>query len=308
LSRSLTVTGTVRDAITAQPISRFRMTCGYPSQRNARAIPTINWSYLDRFSHDFNDSKFEQTFEEPLQYQIGTSTEAQNPGYVLRFEAKGYAPFISRIIRPDETPVRLDVQLRTSTATTVTVLLPSGEVASGAEVFLVPNGPTQGASPGGFSRRHAQESIALLRTDAHGRFPLEPDARVTRVIIVHPDGYAETSSVLIRAATVNLQVLGRIEGSLTSKGLPAPGRRLEMEINGGGGANPGSRNDPIVFVSDEQGEFTLPQVPAGHHKLVRLAPFKEKNKEGWKVVPLTDIQIGAGETKRVVVDEGVDPP
>lgn len=106
MASALTVQGTVRDAATDQPLPSFRILCGCPG----RAETPVQWSTLDQFSLRFANGEFRHTFEEAVVSGV------PNPGYVLKFDAEGFQPVVSRIIRPDEAEVRLDIKLRQTEA------------------------------------------------------------------------------------------------------------------------------------------------------------------------------------------------
>jgi len=53
--------------------------------------------------------------------------------FMFKFEAEGYAPFVSRVVRNDEGEVRLNVKLRAA-AKRDYCLLPDGSPAAGADV------------------------------------------------------------------------------------------------------------------------------------------------------------------------------
>jgi hypothetical protein len=115
LSPGLVVSGTVRDAATGELIPRFRIITGWPQTnpvKNASnptiLIPSVqgSWPTLERYWVNYTGGKFRHVLEEPALY--GPS----NPGYMLKFDAEGYAALVSRVIAPDEGVVQMDVALR----------------------------------------------------------------------------------------------------------------------------------------------------------------------------------------------------
>lgn len=105
-----------------------------------------------------------------------------DPEFLFKFEAEGYAPFVTRTVKADESGVSFDVPMRAATATQVTVLLPSGKPAAFASVGLVFPGAYLALVRGGIAAsRWGSSSGALLFTDVQGQFQLPSDDTITRV-------------------------------------------------------------------------------------------------------------------------------
>ena len=104
LPPAVVVYGTVRDAETLNPVDTFTIEAGIPGPKQ-HFQSRIHWLRIGRHSARFGGGTFRHTFEEPL--GIGLP----NPGYVLRFDAEGYSPFVTRAIKPDEGEVAFDILL-----------------------------------------------------------------------------------------------------------------------------------------------------------------------------------------------------
>ena len=115
MSPALVVHGAVYDADTGLRIPRFRIVQGWPEPNPVDGTTNAHWSTIGRFWLDFADGAYTNRFEEAV---LGGT---KNPGYMLKFIADGYAPFVSRAIGPDEGDVQLDVVLHRAVATVVTV-------------------------------------------------------------------------------------------------------------------------------------------------------------------------------------------
>jgi uncharacterized GH25 family protein len=299
LPPSLVVTGTVRDAASGQPIPRFHIACGWPDSLHPDDPTLAHWTSIDRFRLTFAGGEFHHSFEEPM------VMDATNLGYILKFDADGYAPFTSRVIHPDEGEVALDVQLRAANALTVAVLLPDGRPAAGADVGLIFPGAELKLIPGGFSRQNQNFAGALLVTDATGHFTFPSDDAITRVIVAAPDGYAEvTPSNLAGQPTIHLQPWGRLEGTSMVGGQPASGRDL-LFIYGEGDFSTVSSDQPAFRVkTDTDGRFVFPQVPPGKHRLARLTPQPPPHEVMFTIEPSVDVEIRPGETTTVTLGSG----
>lgn len=300
LSPALTILGTVRDAASGEPIPRFRIITGWPTPDLATGTTNAAWSTIDRFWLSFEGGRFRHVFEEPV---LGGVKE---PAFVFKFEAEGYAPFVTRVVRADEGEAQFDVRLRTGAATAMTVLLPDGRPAVNADIGLVSPSAGLRLIPGGFSRENLQSGGSLLTTDGQGQFRLPPDDAVTRVIAAHPGGFAETTpAVLVAEPVIRLQAWGRLEGTYLSRGQPAADRELLFQYGQGDFTTVSSDSRAYQVRTDRDGRFVFPQVPPGQHRLVRLVP--EKGLPGmssgtvWSHQPLLEVDIRPGDTTTVTI-------
>ncbi len=265
LPAALVVHGAVYDAETGQRIPRFRLVQGWPSWNPVTGTTNAEWSTIGRFWLDFANGAYTNTFEEAV--MGGT----ENRGYILKFQAEGYAPFISRVIQPDEGDVKLDVVLHRAAAVVVKVSQPDGQPANNADVGLVFPGARLWLGQGGFNRQNVQTGGSLLRTDANGTFELPPDDSITRVIVASADGYAEAAPAALSASSVmQLQPWGRLEVTYVSGGKPAAGREYLLELGGGSPETVSFDFQVSRFKTDEQGRLLVSQLPPGRHQLIRL--------------------------------------
>lgn len=296
LPSALTISGTVSDASSGQPIPKFRIITGWPQWNPINNETNAQWSTLDRFWLNFEGGKFRNVFEEPV---IGGTS---NPGFIFKFEADGYAPFVTRAVGPEEAEVRFDVALRAAGSTVVTILLPNGQPAPGTDIGLVSPGSRLDLIPGGFSRANSQSGGSLLLSDQAGQFKLPPDDAVTRVVAAHAEGIADAAvSDLAVDPTLRLQPWGRLEGTYLSGGKGVPNREL---VFGYGLNKPGSVSADFQayrVTTDENGHFAFAKVPPGTHRLVRLVKQQDGRRTIWSHQPLEEVEIRPGETTQVTV-------
>jgi hypothetical protein len=335
LPPALVVSGTVREGASGAPIPRFRVVTGWPVTNvmnrmnrilaNLRTMAatqgvehlnitikgaetnlpkdsvTAHWSSFGRDTLQFTDGKFRHAFEEPLVFGMA------NPGYMLKFEADGYAPFTSRPIRADEGEVRLDVVLQTATETTVAVLLPDGRPAAQADVGLVMPQAGLELIPGGFSHKMVA-SAGLRMADTEGRFRLPVDEAISRVIVAHAGGYAEANPVALASnPTIQLEPWGRLEGIYFVGGEPAAGRELLFSYGSPDVTAVHTSYEAYRVKTDQGGRFVFEQVPAGKHKVMKLVPVEEP----WAGVtgavthvPVADVDIRPGATTTITLGTG----
>jgi RNA polymerase sigma factor (sigma-70 family) len=294
LPPALTISGTVRDADTAQPIPHFKLITGWPQFNPSSGVTNNQWSTLDRFWLNFEGGKFQHVYEEPVIVNSG------NPAYVFKIQADGYAPFITRVVNGDETEARFEISLHAASATIVHVVLPDGRPVRQAQVGLVSGGAQLRLAPGGFDTS-ARSGANLVLTDDSGQFSLPPDSEVERIVVANPDGFVEAPRAqLATAATLVLQPWGRLQGALTSNGQPLAGHSLLFEYGSGDRNALSAEFSRYQVKTDSAGEFVFPQVPPGKHRVVELIP--EGKQPVWSHHVLSSIEIRPGETTTVTLD------
>lgn len=158
---ALTVLGTVSDAQTGESIPRFRMGTGWPSPTFIGGVLTnsVQWSTIDRFWITFSGGEFKHTYEEAV---IGGTT---NLGYVFKFEAEGYAPFVTRTVAADEGEARFTVKLEKAASTTISVRKPGGQPAIAVDVGLASANTGLMITPGGFD--HSETTTLTLGASSY---------------------------------------------------------------------------------------------------------------------------------------------
>ena len=295
LQPALTIAGTVSDAVTAKPIPKFRILCGWPQTFGDQTRP--RWSSLDRHRLTFGGGTFRHSLEEAL---IG---DIPNPGYIFKFEAEGYAPYVTRVIRPDEGEVEFAVTLQPAESVTVSVILPDGRPAAHCEVGFVSPGADLTLRPGGLEGRSGG---AVVTTDATGRFRLPADDTVTMVVAAHPQGFAMAPPAALKTEPVlPLQPWARVEGRAWSRGRPAPGREFLL-APASPGIWPAFQFDHSNYrvTSDARGEFVFERVPPIELQLVELIPFETpppQRAKGWSHNPLETVSAKPGQTAFVEI-------
>jgi hypothetical protein len=288
---ALVVHGAVYDADTSQRIPRFRIVEGWPVPNPANGT-NAEWSTIGRHWLDFGNGAYSNSFEEPV---VGGT---ENRGYILKFMADGYAPFISRVIGPNEGNVQLNVVLHRAVATVVTVNKPDGQPANNADVGLVFPGACLWLIQGGFNRQNVQTGGSLLRTKADGTFELQPDDSITRVIAASSDGYVEVAPATLSVNPVmQLQPWGQLRVTYISGGKPAAGREYQLELGGGSPETVSFDFGMSIVKTDEQGRFSVAQMPPGRHQLTRLyVQSRTEHGTSWEGGDETSFEIRPGET------------
>jgi len=287
LGTALVVHGTVCDQSTGERIQKFRIAQGWPVFDPVSQTTNANWSSIGRFWLDFSGGVYTHTFEE------GVVGGMENPGYVLKFMADGYLPFVSRVIAANEGDVELNVTLQAAATATVTVNKPDGRPAALVDIGLVFPGAKLGLAREGLSRKYHQTGGSLLRTDANGIFTLQPDDTLIKVVAVSPDGYGEaTPAALAVNPVIQMQPWGRLEATVFSGGKPVAGREYGLAFADISAEALAFDFDASRVTSDAQGKIVVEQLPPGHLNLVRHYPVDH----GWMDGSKTPFDIKPGET------------
>jgi hypothetical protein len=293
---AVVVSGQVTDAETGKTIPQFRIVCGWPNA-NGVGGGTIQWSSFERDWLNFTGGKYQCAFEDAMVHG------GPNPGYALKFEADGYASFISRTIPADEGTVQLDVALQPAVTENYTVLLPDGRLAANAEIGLIAPGVRLELAPGRFNREQLQVGGSILMADKEGHFQLSADASVHTVMIVHPLGFLRLKRAeLTGQKYLQLQPWGRLEGIATSGGKPAEGKVFGLEFADIKSGDLWFGYTAYHVTSDQKGKFVFAQVPPGKLKLNRVIPMHiSPTSGGWSDRLEQEVEIHPGETAEVTV-------
>ncbi len=295
LPPALTITGTVQDAVSGQPLPKFRILTGTPMQTSEGIRSRIFWNSLSRFVLDFEGGAFHHVFEE--------QALSGEPGalFVFKFQAEGYAPQITRRVAADEGEVHLNVTLRPAELKTITVLAPDGKPAVGAEVGLVTAASRIQLVPGGVSLNGQRAGPGLVSTDTQGCFRLPLDEDITNVVVASSRGYASRPAQSLAAdPTIQLQPWGRLEGTYLVEGQPVVGRDLVIQSIEGDLKRFEQGMDSYRARTDTEGHFVFPQLPVGRHRLAKAAEDLSTQMPLF-FAPLADVEIVPDRTVRVTV-------
>ncbi|HAB16237.1 MAG TPA: sigma-70 family RNA polymerase sigma factor [Verrucomicrobiota bacterium] len=298
LPPSLTIFGTVQNADTGKPVPKFRVITGWPriDFGPSGAITNADWSTLDRFWMTFARGEFHHSFDEAV---IGGMA---NPGYILKFEAEGYASFVSRTIAADEGKVRLDVVLNPASESTITVLSPEGSPVRQAEVALLTAGSTATFDGRAFEPDSSPGMIRIM-TDAQGQFRLPGDDTIIRILIAHASGFLDVRPPQFHGESPwTLQPWGQIEGTWLAGDQPVAGRELLVQATEGLTGMLQFDFTRYRLATDAAGRFQCDRVPPGRVKLVRLTRQEQGGgRTSWRHGKAVEVEIKPGEVTSVML-------
>jgi hypothetical protein len=206
---ALVISGKIIDAETKEPIKSFRVVPGIrgsPSQMNW--VPGQIFAGTDG---QFTMRRFHDYF-----------------AWIVRIEASGYLPAVSRDIKSDEGNVTIEFELKKGKDVATTLLTPDGKPAAKAKIALGVVGSQISIKNGDFD---GQTYATRVDADDAGRFSIPPPGESFQLLILHPTGYAyvkpEGDSV---PETIQLTAWARVEGTYRIGKRAVAGVPIEIDV------------------------------------------------------------------------------
>ncbi len=288
----LEVQGDVRDSETGELIPKFRVIIGspqwrYPQKKDYAPL----WGTEERFWHIFSQGSFKLLLRESV------VSGREKDGYLLKFEADGYASYITGLIPADSGKVNLNIKMQKAASNWVLVRLPDGRPAKGIEVGLISPGAGIALTPGELKGSSGIKIISsYISADQKGLIELKPDPAVTKVVAVHEAGYAEVSIEELKgSSTLELKPWGRIEGVLLKDGNPLAGADIQIDFENASHQTLQIDRYGFLAKTDEQGRFVIPKAPFGRLKMFHR--FHMVN--SYSDILLDSTEVRSGETNQV---------
>jgi hypothetical protein len=284
LNRPLEISGTVVDAETKEPIEKFRVVPGR-TYENRDSF----WNEDDGF--EVTNGKFSQRITYP------------GEGHLVRIEADGYKPGISREVKPTEGAVTLTVELHKGKDIEATILKPSGEPALEAVAYLGRAGSQIMLENGHI--RESQTYSPKLELDVEGKISFMELDEAFEIVIVDDSGFANVKSTDGPVpAEIKLQPWAKVKGVFMVDSKPAANVTLDLSIDR---ANLFDNSGPRIFASynltaDAEGRFEGDRIYPGKgnigRQIVRMV--------GTGATEVTSsnharIELKAGETTQVQI-------
>jgi uncharacterized GH25 family protein len=272
LRKSLTITGTVVDADTKEPIDRFDVTRGQNSGgdqiywQNYNVIKGVNGAFSIKLD------------------QQGTAA--------LQIESDDHLPAVISLATNSET--HFNVELKKGSGPKGIVQTPDGAPAAGAQLGVLVKGKTLNIGAGKITVYGGNETKVSV-ADTEGAFTLRFYANAEKIIATHPKGYAETSfSNFVSGSTIKLEPWGTIKGVL--KIGTQPGTNQSVLLTGDG--NLQFNFQEFKTTTDDQGNFSIADVPPGERRLARLIPI---GNQSWGHSHVQNVTVKAGEVTSVTM-------
>ncbi|MFH1614675.1 MAG: carboxypeptidase regulatory-like domain-containing protein [Planctomycetota bacterium] len=272
----LAVSGSVVDANTGEPIRKFTATKGIDL---GHEDGSLYWEDGFGSQKKFTNGTYQMQFEHPY------------PGHLIRIDAEGYLPGISRVFQSDEGAVTYDFRLEKGQSLAGTVYLPDGNTAIGAEVYIVKRGRRLNLENGrNFQKRDSEYVV----TDSQGHFSFQPQIEKYKFVVIHDLGFADvTENEFAETTQIRLQAWGCVEGALYIGSSPAANEMIHLY-------NPQSHNNTENLnyycgyntTTNANGHFKMDRVMPGQMKVMRRTSGNSIQQ---------DIQVLPGETVYVTL-------
>jgi 5-hydroxyisourate hydrolase-like protein (transthyretin family) len=254
MPRAIKVSGNVVDAETGQPLETFSVIPG--SQWNGPNRPPYWHRYMAKPG---NDGKFLVEFDEP------------DEGHLVRIEAEGYRPAISREMNSEEGEVTLEFKLEKGAGPAGIVKLPNGEPAAGVEVALVM------ANNNRLEIHNGRNSMrSELTTEAEGEFVLPYPEADFKIVCLGDAGWAELDGTIDSDnLEVTLEPWSKVEGVVLQGKMPLSSDEINLEVS-----RTYEQNGPQVrwfyqVTAEADGTYSFGRVPAGTLTVSRKLKYAE---------------------------------
>jgi peroxiredoxin len=274
----LRVRGTVVDADSNEPIRKFRL------------VPGMKWESSDRVHWDrdssaiFADGRFEHTFTYP------------RDGHVVRVEAEGYMPAVSRVFYDDEWEVVFDFRLEKGAGPSGTVYLSTGAPVGGAEVILCTLSQNVYIRDGRNMQRRGSQFVV---TGSGGEFSFPAQTEKYLLVVLHDEGYAEiTDEKLATEPNIVIETWGRVEGVLRIGSQAGSNDGVSLYCERGYEQDGPRVSYDYSTVTDANGYFSFERVPPGEARVARQIKLSRDSQGYSHAVP---VQVKAGETFSVTI-------
>jgi len=282
----LKISGNVIDSVTRKAIQQFDLFYG-DAKVNEEGNCSPVWSPVVREILHFRNGVFEDTRPQ---------ARGESLGCFIKIKADGYAPYVSRMIRTNETDVTLNVELRRVDEKVVQVISPSLQPITRADIgFVTPNSGLE-MVPGGFDAVSTLSQINLRRTDPKGLFRLSSDPDITHVVIAAPEGVLVTTPDELKARPIaKLKPWARLEATLEDTNQ-ASKLRMFVELVDFPRSSLSFKYNLSHMPVDATGKCVWPQLPPGRFYIGFTKDIKENPDRQMHVETTPIIEVHSGTT------------
>jgi len=295
---TIQITGSAVDADTGQPLDGFKV---------LRSDLAADWAFPFEFCATGKDGRFRVSFP------AGSS----HATYQLQIEKEGYLPAVSTELLKKAGDQTLEFKMQRGSGPVGVVLLPDGEPAANATVFLCT--PRAGVIIDGPAHVDSGLNTTTCRaqTDEAGKFSLPAATDPQGLVVIHHQGYAQLSLSDFEA-TVTLQAWGRVEGMLILDSQPAANDRVVAYNHVARYSDSGRRFTFMSFhldtKTDSTGRFVFDKVPPGQCHIFRQTLLSREPRTGFEshetsvgVNPGTVTEVVLGGTGRPITGKALLP-
>jgi hypothetical protein len=284
MNKALKVTGKVVDAVTGVPVPKFSVLQGY------KWNSTEPQPYWERYSiKEGQNGTFTTEFDEP-----------RDGGYLVRIEAAGYRPGISREIKDSEGEVDIEFKMIKGMGPTGIVRNPNGSPAEGVQVFMSQVGNQNAYIRNGLE--DSQDTISA-KTDTEGKFELPYPETDFLLICLGKEGWVQHEGTADgKALDLTLQPWAVVEGKFLRGEQPIGDQEIRLYFQ-----EPYVENRPRAYwhydaKTDADGNFRFERVRAGDASVGREMKYAEAQSSWMNTTThSTNVSLEPGETAQILL-------
>jgi len=271
----LRVSGKVVDAETKEAIKEFNVLRGIKWENNDR----VSWQRDSYNMKSFTDGKYTMSFTYPY------------PGHLIRIEADGYLPAVSKVFKSDEAKQSWDFELQKGTGPAGVVFTPEESPAESANVCVITKNQNLYIENG--NPRKNNNNQIVIDTDGKGKFAIPPQTEAYKLLVLHESGYAEISEQQFADSNeIFLQKWAQAEGYVFIGSKPAADQQLNCQCNTyqRDGFN---YNLSFKTTSDANGYYLFEKVQPGRNQISRVIRSSDMRRSWY--VDYKNIETFSGE-------------
>jgi hypothetical protein len=284
MNEAIKVTGKVVDAVTGVPVPKFSAIQGMKWDNSNQPV------YWERYNtSEGTDGSFTMEFDEP-----------REGGHLVRIEAAGYRPVISREFKDSEGSVELEFKLEKGVGPTGVVKNPDGSPAEGVQVVMSTVGNQQAYIRNGLE--DDQDTIST-KTDAEGKFELPYPETDFLLICIGKEGWVQIEGTSeSKPFELSLQPWAVVEGKFVRGDQPIGNQEIRLYFQ-----DPYVQDRPRAYwhynaTSDADGNFRFERVRAGEANVGREMKYAEAQSSWMNTTThSTNVTLEPGETAKIVL-------
>jgi len=295
MSSPLSVTGTVCDAETGEPIDKFKITPGFLWREGQN----ISWQRNTHDQREFTSGRYEYEFTEG------------HLSYALKIEAPGHNPAVSDTFVDDGNEVVLNFRLEPADNPAGTVYAPDGVPLETATVVVATRSGYVQIRDGNLE--NSDRSVFTV-TDSSGGFSIPPQIDKYSLIALHKQGLAEvTQEQFEQDANIVIAPWGKLKGRLFTGSGPGGNEKIALNYNRPYQADSPRINYRYDTITDANGDFSFDKVKPGRAQVsqsVMIGPHRSTyiRRQDVNIVPSGTAVVQLGGTGRPVVGKLTVPP
>lgn len=284
MNKALKVTGKVIDAITGVPVPKFSALQGQKWNSSDERV------YWERYNMtEGSDGNFTMEFDEP-----------REGGHLVRVEAVGYRPGISREFKDTEGDITLEFKMVKGVGPSGVIKNPDGSPAEGAQVVMSTVGDQNAYIRNGLED---QQDTISTKTNAEGKFELPYPETDYLLICLGKEGWVQIEGTAeSKPFELTLQPWAVVEGKFVRGDQPIGNQEIRLNFS-----DPYVQDRPRAYwhydaKTDANGSFRFERVRAGDASVGREMKYAEAQSSWMNTTThSTVVSLEAGETAKIVL-------